>query len=95
MIKLKVIKSQKKGNCTSSQERAFGGLWDHVSNLAMLSAFVRKGKIRSCLPATLAFISSLPYCLTEELFPVLTHIYSVKWKLFSGKQTSDFDLLFS
>lgn len=80
MIKLKVRVVQK-GNCTSSQERAFGSLWDHLSNLAMLSAFVGKGKIRSPLPAALAFLFSLPHSLTEELLPALTDTYLVKWKV--------------
>lgn len=94
VIKLEVRVVQKEQSCISSQERAFCGLWDPLSNLAMLSAFVRKGKIRSYLPATLAFFSSLPYPLTEELFPILIEAYLVKWKLSSGKQIIEFALSF-
>lgn len=47
IIKLEVRDVLEEKNCISSQQRAFGGLWDAASNLAMLSAFVRKGKIRS------------------------------------------------
>jgi len=93
IIKLPVRVVQKEKSCISSQESAFGGLWDPLSNLAMLSAFVRKGKIRSYLPI-LDFLSFLPYQLTEELLPALTETYLVKWKLSSGKQIIEFDLLF-
>lgn len=61
VIKLKVRVVQKEKNCISSQERAFGGLQDALSNLAMLPAFVKKSNMRSYLSATLAFLSSLPY----------------------------------
>lgn len=94
IIKLEVRVVQKEKSCISSQERASGGLRDPLSNLAMLSTSLRKGKIRSYLPATLAFLSALPYPLTEELLTVLIETYLVKWKLSSGKQIIEFDLSF-